>query len=87
MKIIVHNEWGIFEVPKEVQELIDCDEYNDSREIRTDLRFINWLEKHNYYEDEFKIIEVPDNTTDFAIADYDGMETLYYVVDGKIYEV
>ena len=28
---------------------------------------------------------IPDNATDWDIEDYDGNETLIYVVDGKIH--
>ena len=30
------------------------------------------------------VIELPDNATDFDIQDYDGIETIVFVVDGKI---
>jgi hypothetical protein len=31
------------------------------------------------------VVEIPDNTTDWELDDYDGMESIIYVVDGKIY--
>ena len=34
---------------------------------------------------KLKVVEVPDETTDYEINDYDGVETITYVVDGKIY--
>ena len=34
---------------------------------------------------ELEVAEIPDNVTDWDIQDYDGYETLIYVVDGKIH--
>ena len=34
---------------------------------------------------KLKVVEIPDNFTDYEINDYDGVETLIYVIDGKIY--
>lgn len=34
---------------------------------------------------KLKVVEIPDNCTDFEIDDYDGIERITYVVDGKIY--
>lgn len=34
---------------------------------------------------KLKVVEIPDTCTDYEINDYDGLETIIYVVDGKIY--
>ena len=34
---------------------------------------------------KLKVVEIPDNCTDYEISDYDGVETITYVVDGKLY--
>lgn len=34
---------------------------------------------------KLKVVEIPDTCTDYEINDYDGFETIIYVVDGKIY--
>ena len=31
------------------------------------------------------IVDIPDDFTDYEIADYDGVEYVVYVVDGKIH--
>lgn len=32
-----------------------------------------------------EVVEIPDNVTDWQINDYDGSESVIYVVDGKIH--
>ena len=34
---------------------------------------------------ELVVEEIPDTTTDWTIQEYDGSETLIYVVDGKLH--
>lgn len=34
---------------------------------------------------ELEVVEIPDNATDWEINEYDGLETITYVVDGKLY--
>ena len=31
-----------------------------------------------------KVVEIPDNVTDWDIDEYDGIERIVYVVDGKL---
>ena len=32
-----------------------------------------------------RVVELPDNFTDYEVNEYDGIETITYVVDGKLY--
>ena len=41
-------------------------------------------EKCSGHSAKLKIIEIPDNATDWDIEDYDGIERIVYVVDGKL---
>ena len=34
---------------------------------------------------KLRVVEIPDCATDYEIDEYDGFETIIYVVDGKIY--
>ncbi len=36
---------------------------------------------------KLRVVEIPDCATDYQIDEYDGFETIIYVVDGKIYRV
>ena len=35
---------------------------------------------------KLKVVEVPDTITDWIVQEYDGIEVLIYVLDGKIYQ-
>lgn len=44
------------------------------------------LDKASSEYAELIIADIPDTATDYMILEYDGSETLYYVINGKIYE-
>lgn len=35
---------------------------------------------------KLKVVEVPDTVTDWIVQEYDGIEVLIYVLDGKIHQ-
>jgi hypothetical protein len=76
-KILVNTSFGGFGLK---------DEYNDYAG-REDEKLIALVEQGVDIGDDFAdigIAEVPDNATDYVIEEYDGKETVLYVVDGKI---
>ena len=89
MKIVINVEFGGFSLPKEFCKKYHMDVYDDID--RTDKRLINYVESHNNCVEVFcgKLVvkEIPDNATDYMISEYDGAESIYYVLDGKIHEV
>lgn len=77
MKILINTSFGGFGLK---------DEYSCAS--REDEKLIALVEQgvdigNNYAE--IGIAEIPDNATDYVIEDYDGKETVLYVVDGKIH--
>lgn len=90
MKFVIHSSWGTYHIPRIVIERFDDNKisysngWDDSFEIRTNSIFVDYVEKSR--DSEYRIITVPDNYTDYKVVDYDGMETLIYIIDGKIYE-
>lgn len=83
MKVVIHRAWG------SINTYIG--------EHRTDPQVIAWIEEGNLPEEildngwfietaaDYEVFEMPDNVTDYYIDDYDGMENVFYVIDGKIY--
>lgn len=62
------------------------------KNIRTNPTLIKFVEEGNAEEiaglfSELRMVEVPDDATDWEIWDYDGIETVIYVKDGKIHRV
>ena len=82
MKIVVNKAFGGYSVPTEIANEIGVWEYDESKEVRTNEKFIDWVESHP--GSDLKVVEIPDNFTDWTISDYDGFETIYVVVDGRI---
>ena len=92
MKVVINVEYGGFALPDEFMEMYpnefsSC--YDYSKEIRQDERLINYLENLSEEEidtSDLQIAYIPDDATDWRIEEYDGAETLYYVLNGKICE-
>ena len=87
MTIITNRCWGGFSLPADFCETYDLEQYDDID--RTDERLVNYVREHNNVAEfgysKLAAVEIPDEATDWEINDYDGMETIIYVVDGKIH--
>ena len=88
MQIILNKDYGGFMVPDEICKLLHCDQFDTSMSIRTNPTFIQWIKqkKKNGEDTDFRVVEIPDNASDYLIEDFDGDEWMYFVVNGKIYE-
>lgn len=54
-------------------------------ETRSDPRLIEFIEENANSVEDIILVEMPADATDCMIIEYDGYETLYYVLNGKIY--
>lgn len=82
MDIVVNRTWGSFKIPKEIADKRGLSIYDDIE--RTDEELVEYVNAH---DSSLKVLSIPDEATDWEISDYDGMETIIYVVDGKIYHI
>lgn len=82
MKIVVNANFGGYgcDVSEQYEDLVDRYE-ND----RTNPELVTFVENHPNDCGDLAVMTIPDNATDWDIEDYDGNETLIYVVDGKIH--
>ena len=89
MKIVVNITYGGFNVPKAIEEELYKKYGYENDSLRTAPELIEWLENHN---NEYKagfgthivVEEIPETATDWLIEEYDGIETIFYVINGKI---
>ena len=90
MKIVVNKCFGGFNVSDEAARKLGL---HDGYHIisRVDDRLIKMVEedadKTSGLCAKLRVVEVPDNATDWELNDYDGRETIIYVVDGRLYHV
>ena len=80
MDIVVNRSWGGFQIPRKIANKRGLSVYDDID--RTDKELVDWVNTH---VSSLEVFSIPDDATDWDIWDYDGMETIIYVVDGKIY--
>lgn len=94
MKVVINRCYGGFSLSIEFMEAYpQFEEYDhswyDEKDKRTDPNFISalesfGLEKANGHCANLKIVELSNNTTDWEIDEYDGSESIIYVIGGKI---
>ena len=83
MKMVINNNWGGFELPEDyvaVKPNVSWDE------VRFDIDLIDIVESEDY-EGDLEVVEIPDEATDWMIDEYDGFESIIYVVNGKIHRL
>lgn len=95
MKIVINTCFGGFLLPDKALNMLGLERaplaaFGDGLD-RSDPRLVSCVETlGDYCRGDvccLEIVEIPDNATDWYIFDYDGLETLVYVVDGKIHAV
>ncbi len=85
MKIVLNRCWGGFSLPKRYCEKYGCSAYDDGE--RTNPRLIAFVEKYPDEANNLKVFEIPDKSTDYMVNDYDGCESIIYVMDGKLHRM
>lgn len=88
MKIVIHVNYGGFHYPEKFCQCYGVERYDwmdyDYDEYRFDIRLIDWVEKNLQDSEGLQVINIPDNATDWQILEYDGLESIICVIDGKI---
>ena len=91
MKIVLNKCYGGFSLSEYAEELLGLsDGWYDEMEVRQDAQFIAYIEafgakRMGGYSAELVIVEIPDECTDWELDEYDGFESIVYVVNGKLY--
>lgn len=89
MKIVVNGTYGGFHYPTKFcerysLERYDWMDYTDDDEYRFHDILIDWVEKNPRDSEGLRVIDIPDNATDWQVNEYDGLESIICVIDGKI---
>lgn len=92
MKFVLNKCYGGFSLSEEACEALGCRPYTYAdHDLRTNPELIGIVEKLGEdacgYHAELWIVEVPDEITDWEINEYDGMENVIYVLNGKLHHI
>lgn len=87
MTFVLNRNWGGFRLPQKF-----CDTYgihNPWAYIeRDDPLLLKWMQEYGDSRGrcgDLAVVEIPDESTDWELNEYDGMESITYVVDGKLH--
>lgn len=89
MKIIINGCYGGFGVAGPLEEW-EQRERRAGEDSRTSPEAIAILEKYGSAacsgpHAKLEIVDIPDEATDWEIDDYDGAESITYVVNGRLF--
>lgn len=90
MKLVINKCFGGFSVNDNIVKMLNLESRYDLEDDRTNAKLIELIESGVNVNSEYSdlvVVEIPDDATDYKINEYDGYETVYYVLDGKIKRV
>ena len=86
MKFVINACYGGFGINSKWRAK-NCEEgcREDCRKCEKLIRAVEEREEvvSNYFS-QLTVVEIPDEATDYELLEYDGCESLLYVLDGKI---
>lgn len=89
MKLVINTCYGGFDVPDEY--LKDFGVLSSWRIKRNDPKLVSLAErliaegKNSFGFTCLVVVDIPDEATDYMINEHDGMESVIYVLDGKLH--
>jgi len=87
MKIVVNKCYGGYGLSNKALNILGIKYEGDIE--RTDPRLVKVVEadaeKASGHYAKLKVVEIPDEATDYSVDEYDGFESVIYVVDGKLH--
>lgn len=92
MKIVINVCFGGFGLSEEAKNFFERKfEWLNNDELRTNPLFIQKVEEKSEWVgndySKLRVVEIPDEATDYEINEYDGFENIIYVKNGKIYHI
>ena len=86
MKLVINMSWGGFSLPAGFCKKYSLEHCYDPSIKRNDVRLVSYVESGADDIGDLGVVEVPDDATDYRITEYDGNESVIYVLDGKMYD-
>lgn len=90
MKIVINRCFGVFSLSAAAVKACGANSAHDEDQ-RTNPILIEMVERDaeaaNGWCAKLEVVEIPDNASDWELDKYDGVESVTYVVDGKIHHV
>jgi hypothetical protein len=85
MTLVLNKDYGGFSIPKGF--IKTHPEYNSCYDNieRSDPDLIAYVRDNENDCGDLELVEIPDNNTDYSIDEYDGFESVVYVVNGKLH--
>ena len=90
MKYVINAYFGGFALNQEMAKMLGVSAHDDSKDVRTDERLISAIERGEDVGASYsklEVVDIPDDRTDWELDEYDGMESIIYVKDGKIHHL
>jgi len=93
MEIVLNKCFGGFSLSKSACERlgIDDSDFYDEKEFRSSSRLVECVRALGDFANgdyaELEIVEIPSDVTDWEINDYDGAESITYVLNGKLHHI
>ena len=91
IKLVINRCFGGYGLSKEAEEMLTRKGKKYVADIRDSLELIQCVEelgdKANGSFAKLKIVEIPFESTDYLIDEYDGFESVVYVLNGKLYKI
>lgn len=84
MKMVINNNYGGFglDVAKKHEKWV-CDLEGD----RANIKLVEFVENHPDECGDLVVVTIPEEATDWEMNEYDGWESVIYVLNGKIVHV
>jgi len=87
MKFVINNCYGGFSIKESIAKKYGLDRYGEARDNPVLIKLIESGVNCDGDCAELKVVEIPNNATDYEFDEYDGWEDIIYVVDGKIHHL
>ena len=91
MEIVVNRCYGGYGLSDKAAKMMGYEDTFEAEEVKRDdptlvatVRYLGSDKASGGYS-ELQIVKIPDEATDWMVDEYDGFETVFYVVNGKIH--